>query len=58
MISKRLAFEDVPENMPIVEVMEKFYSNGPRVHEFIKEMNQKVLSKYDIVTLGERPGIN
>ena len=53
MISKRLAFEDVPENMPIVEVMEKFYSNGPRVHEFIKEMNQKVLSKYDIVTVGE-----
>lgn len=58
MISKRLAFEDVPENMPIVEVMEKFYSNGPRVHEFIKEMNQKVLSKYDIVTVGEGPGIN
>ena len=58
MISKRLAFEDIPDNMSIVEVMEKFYSNGPRVHEFIKEMNQKVLSKYDIVTVGEGPGIN
>ena len=58
MISKQLAFEDVPENMPFVEVMEKFYSNGPRVHEFLKEMNRKVLSKYDIVTVGEGPGIN
>ena len=58
MISKRLAFEDIPDSMSIVEVMEKFYSNGPRVHEFIKEMNQKVLSKYDIVTVGEGPGIN
>jgi len=58
MISKRLAFEDIPDSMPIVELMEKFYSNGPRVHEFIKEMNQKVLSKYDIVTVGEGPGIN
>lgn len=58
MISKRLAFEDIPDSMSMVEVMEKFYSNGPRVHEFIKEMNQKVLSKYDIVTVGEGPGIN
>ena len=58
MISKRLAFEDIPDSMPIVELMEKFYSNGPRVHEFIKEMNRKVLSKYDIVTVGEGPGIN
>jgi len=58
MISKRLAFEDIPDSMPIVELMEKFYSNGPRVHEFIKEMNQKVLSKYNIVTVGEGPGIN
>jgi len=58
MISKRLAFEDIPDSMPIVELMEKFYSNGPRVHEFIKEMNRKVLSKYDIVIVGEGPGIN
>ena len=58
MISKRLSFEDIPDGISMVEVMEEFYSNGPRVHEFIKEMNQKVLSKYDIVTVGEGPGIN
>ncbi|MGL5347194.1 MAG: glycoside hydrolase family 13 protein [Peptostreptococcaceae bacterium] len=32
--------------------------NGPRVHEFLKEMNNEVLSKYDIVTVGETPGVS
>ena len=27
--------------------------HGPRVHEFLKEMNKEVLSKYDIMTVGE-----
>ncbi|AIC93755.1 alpha,alpha-phosphotrehalase [Shouchella lehensis] len=31
----------------------KFYTDGPRVHEFIHEMNQQVLSKYDSMTVGE-----
>ena len=58
LISKRLDFKDVPKNMIFIDVMEKYYANGPRVHEYIKEMNKKVLSKYDIVTIGEGPGIN
>lgn len=29
------------------------YINGPRVHEFLQEMNREVLSKYDIMTVGE-----
>lgn len=28
-------------------------SNGPRVHEFLQEMYEKVLSKYDVMTVGE-----
>lgn len=31
-------------------------ANGPRVHEFLREMNQKVLSKYDVLTVGECAG--
>jgi len=58
LISKRLAFADVPQDMSFIDVMEKVYSNGPRVHEFLKEMNREVLSKYDIVTVGEGPGVN
>ncbi|MEH7305534.1 glycoside hydrolase family 13 protein [Neobacillus drentensis] len=33
-----------------------FYMNGPRIHEFLKEMNQEVLSQYPIMTVGEMPG--
>ena len=58
LISKRLDFRNVPKNIIFIDVMEKYYANGPRVHEYIKEMKKKVLSKYDIVTIGEGPGIN
>ncbi|MCY6369241.1 glycoside hydrolase family 13 protein [Clostridium ganghwense] len=36
----------------------KYCMNGPRVHEFLQEMNREVLSKYDIMTVGETPGVN
>jgi oligo-1,6-glucosidase len=29
------------------------YAFGPRLHEYLKEMNSKVLSKYDAMTVGE-----
>ena len=58
LISKRMEFTSVPETLPFIDVMEQYYSNGPRVHEFIKEMNKQVLSRYDIVTVGEGPGVN
>ena len=31
--------------------------NGPRVHEFLQEMNRRVLSKYDLLTVGEAAGV-
>lgn len=31
----------------------RFYTDGPRVHEFIHEMNKEVFSKYDSMTVGE-----
>ncbi|MCQ2442240.1 MAG: alpha-glucosidase [Oscillospiraceae bacterium] len=32
--------------------------NGPRVHEYLKEMNREVLSKYDLMTVGETAGVD
>ena len=58
LISKRLEFADVPEGMPFIDVMEQIYANGPRIHEFLNEMNREVLFQYDIVTVGEGPGVN
>ena len=31
--------------------------HGPRVHEYLREMNQKVLSRYDLMTVGETAGV-
>ena len=31
--------------------------SGPRVHEFLREMNRKVLSRYDLLTVGEAAGV-
>ncbi|EMT45925.1 MULTISPECIES: alpha,alpha-phosphotrehalase [Anoxybacillus] len=31
----------------------KYYTDGPRIHEFLQEMNREVFSKYDIMTVGE-----
>ncbi len=30
-----------------------YTANGPHVHEYLKEMNREVLSKYDLITVGE-----
>ena len=51
------------EEMPDGEVMGLYgdYSpycvHGPRVHEYLREMNRQVLSKYDLMTVGETPGV-
>ena len=57
LISKRLEFADATQPT-FGKVVEEVYSNGPRVHEFIKEINERVLSKYDVMTVGEGPGIS
>ncbi|API92627.1 oligo-1,6-glucosidase [Virgibacillus pantothenticus] len=52
--------QTMPEREPdpgkeLVSAFE-FHMNGPRIHEFLHEMNQKVLADYDIMTVGEMPG--
>lgn len=37
---------------------EGIFINGPKIHEYFKEMNREVLSKYDIMTVGETPGVS
>ena len=56
LISKRPGLPDGPK------APEALYgyadcANGPRVHEFLKEMNEKVLSHYDLMTVGEAAGV-
>ncbi|MBF4692537.1 glycoside hydrolase family 13 protein [Fusibacter ferrireducens] len=45
------------EGTPYTE-KEPFIVCGPHFHEYLKEMNREVLSKYDIMTVGETPSIS
>ncbi|MDK2811370.1 MAG: oligo,6-glucosidase [Petroclostridium sp.] len=58
MISKVEGLPDAPrKNNDPYQDGGQYYLNGPRVHEFLQEMNKTVLSKYDIMTVGETPGV-
>jgi oligo-1,6-glucosidase len=58
MISKVEELPDAPrKNNDPYQDGGQYYLNGPRVHEFLQEMNKTVLSKYDIMTVGETPGV-
>lgn len=57
MISKDQSFPDGKVNGGLYGNGAPYYMNGPRVHEYLQEMNQKVLSKYDLITVGEAAGV-
>lgn len=59
MISKYEGLPDVPvkEGALYGESFEGT-CNGPHVHEYLQEMNRRVLSKYDIMTVGETAGVD
>ena len=57
MISKDQRFPDGEMNNGLYGNFGPYCVHGPRVHEFLQEMNQKVLSKYDIMTVGETTGV-
>lgn len=56
MISKFLDFPD-GDFSDFNKVIETLYTNGPRVHEYLKEMHEEVLQHYDVMTVGEGVGI-
>ena len=51
----RAPFEDSKNGEGIVLDWHKF-SNLPRVHEYLKEMNKELFSKYDVLAIGEVGG--
>lgn len=54
MISKVPGLPDAPVTGPDrYQWGGRYFINGPRLMEFLTEMKQKVLSKYDILTVGE-----
>lgn len=56
LISKKPGLPDDPNaSQGAVEDAMSWVANGPKVHDYLKEMNRKVLSKYDVMTVGETP---
>ena len=53
LISKVPALPDGEKNGGLYGDLTPFCAHGPHVHEYLHEMNEKVLSKYDIMTVGE-----
>jgi oligo-1,6-glucosidase len=54
-VSKDQRFPDLPQ--AFLARPQYFYAAGPRLHEFLQEMNREVLSKYDVMTVGEAFGV-
>ncbi|NNV05949.1 alpha,alpha-phosphotrehalase [Geobacillus sp. C56-T2] len=52
LLSKDQRFPDDDGSVPPGDGR-RFYTDGPRIHEFLQEMNREVFSKYDIMTVGE-----
>ncbi|MCD9184907.1 MAG: alpha-glucosidase [Pyrinomonadaceae bacterium] len=53
-ISKDPNFPPMPESYNGRWSM--FYADGPKLHDYIQEMNREVLSKYDVATVAEAAG--
>ncbi len=54
--------DDLPDgNLKLGEVTDvlglEHYMYGPKVHEYLKELNEATFSKYDVMTVGECPGV-
>jgi len=56
LISKDQAFPDMDADT--LRHPETVYASGPRLHEFLHEMNGKVMSQYDVFSVGEAFGIS
>jgi oligo-1,6-glucosidase len=54
-VSKDQTFPDFPANFD--GHAEYIYAAGPHMHEYLQEMNREVLSKYDVMTVGEAFGV-
>ncbi|KAJ3508373.1 hypothetical protein NLJ89_g5789 [Agrocybe chaxingu] len=57
LLSKVDGLPDAPVTVPgeTLQPASMYFANGPRIHEFVKEMHAKILSKHDLITVGETP---
>lgn len=54
-ISKDTTYPEIEASAPHEFIA--YYANGPKIHEYLNELNREVISHYDAFTVGEGPGI-
>jgi len=57
LISKNQDYPDGEVSQGLYGDLSPFCTSGPRIHEFIQEMNREVFSHGDIMTVGETPNV-
>lgn len=57
LISKVQTFPDADITVPshTYQPADKYFANGPRMHEYLRGLRKEVLNKYDTITVGEMP---
>lgn len=55
-ISKAPGLPDGPTYGGLYGDGSAFFMNGPKIHEYLKEMNDEALAGYNVLTVGEMPG--
>tara|TARA_B110000003_G_scaffold83922_1_gene85904 strand:+ start:51514 stop:53187 length:1674 start_codon:yes stop_codon:yes gene_type:complete len=56
-VSKDITFPPFPEGYDVdVPSVIKYHGMGPHIHSYLKEMNEQVLSKYDVFAVSEGVG--
>ena len=50
--------QDFPDTGMQNSLAKQFYIDGPRIHDYIQEMNREVFARYDVMTVGEAPDIS
>ncbi|MDC0870720.1 alpha-glucosidase [Flavobacteriaceae bacterium] len=58
-VSKDITFPPFPEGYDVdVPSVIEYHGMGPHIHSYLKEMNEQVLSKYDVFAVSEGVGSN
>lgn len=57
LLSKDLSFKDIDLNIGFRKIIENHYANGSKIHDYLREINEKVMQHYNAFSMGEGVGI-
>ena len=57
LLSKDLSFKNINPEIGFRKIIENHYANGPKIHDYLHEMHEKVMKHYDAFSMGEGVGV-